>query len=243
MTRRDDVVVVVPTYNEAETIRSVADAVMATGMRMLVVDDGSPDGTGQIADALSRDEDRIAVLHRAGKQGLGPAYAAGFAVAMDAGAAIVCEMDADLSHDPSDLVRLVGAIDAGADVAIGSRYVAGGGTEGWPFHRRWLSRGGNLYARTMLGLGVADATAGFRAYRAEAIRKLDPGSCLASGYGFQIEMTWRAERLGLEIREVPIVFRDRTVGTSKMSTAIALEAVGLVTRWGIRRMTGRVDAF
>lgn len=238
-TARDDVVVVLPTYNEAENIRRVVDAVRRQGYRVLIVDDGSPDGTGAIADSLA-DGYNTAVLHRREKGGLGPAYAAGFRRAIDAYAEVVCEMDADLSHDPADLPRLIEAIDDGADVVIGSRYVAGGGVADWPWHRRALSRGGNIYARLMLGGGVHDMTGGYRAYRVPAIERLEPWNAEASGYGFQIEMAWRAEALGLSVAEVPIVFRDRTDGISKMDRSIALEAVGLVTKWGLLRATGRL---
>ncbi len=234
-TERDDVLVIVPTYQEAATIGRIVAAVRSVGMGVLVVDDGSPDGTAEIVAAVAGRDPRVGVLRRPGKGGLGPAYAAGFAAGLAAGAGILCEMDADLSHDPADLPRLVAAIDAGADLAIGSRYVPGGRTEGWPVHRRWISRAGNAYARTLLRLPVADATAGFRAYRATALRRLRPGTCEASGYGFQIEMVWRAVAAGLEIREVPIVFRERTSGYSKMSTGIALEAMRLVTRWALGR--------
>jgi dolichol-phosphate mannosyltransferase len=234
-----DVLVVVPTYNEAENIRSIATAVRSHGYRLLVVDDGSPDGTGDIADELAGTDSAIAVLHRTVKQGLGPAYAAGFAWGLESGADVICEMDADFSHDPQDLPRLVGAIADGADLAIGSRYVAGGGVENWPWHRRLLSRGGNLYARFMLGTTTRDMTAGYRAFRAAALQKLDYAACEASGYGFQVEMAWNAETAGLDVREVPIIFRDRTRGTSKMGARIAIEAMLLVTKWGVGRLLRR----
>ena len=203
------------------------------------LDDGSPDGTGEIADRLSATDDKIAVLHRIEKQGLGPAYAAGFTWGLENGADIICEMDADFSHDPDDLPRLVEAVTQGADLAIGSRYVPGGGVENWPWHRRALSRGGNIYAGLMLGTRIRDMTAGFRAFRAEALRKLDYSGCEASGYGFQVEMAWAASASGLDVREVPITFRDRTRGTSKMGMGIAVEAMLLVTKWGINRLLRR----
>jgi len=234
-----DVLVVVPTYNEAENIVQIAEAVRSQGLRLLVVDDGSPDGTGEIADGLAAADPAIGVLHRTTKAGLGPAYAAGFAEALAGGADVICEMDADFSHDPNDLPRLVAAIEDGADLAIGSRYVAGGGVEDWPWHRRWLSRGGNTYARILLRTRIGDMTAGFRAFRSEALRKLDFDRCEASGYGFQVEMAWNASRLGLDVREVPIVFRDRTRGTSKMGARIAIEAMVLVTKWGITSLFRR----
>jgi dolichol-phosphate mannosyltransferase len=233
------VLVIVPTYNESETIRQIAAAVREHAYDLLIVDDGSPDGTGAIADELAGNDPAIHVLHRTSKQGLGPAYAAGFEHGLALGAEILCEMDADFSHDPSDLSRLVAAVENGADLAIGSRYVPGGGTEGWPWHRRLLSRGGNLYAALMLGIQVKDATAGFRAFRDTTIRKINPSSCEASGYGFQIEMAWRTERAGLVIAEVPITFKDRVLGESKMDRSIAIEAISLITRWGVRRIFGR----
>jgi dolichol-phosphate mannosyltransferase len=225
--------VIVPTYNESENIERIAQSVRSLGYDLLIVDDGSPDGTGDIADALSGPDSGILVLHRAEKNGLGPAYIAGFDKGLALGYDILCEMDADFSHDPEDLPRLIGAVEAGADLAIGSRYVPGGDTEGWPWHRRALSRGGNAYASVLLGLSVRDATAGFRAFRDTTLRKIDPATCQASGYGFQVEMAWRTERAGLEIVEVPITFKDRVNGESKMDATIALEAIGLITRWGI----------
>lgn len=235
----DRVTVTLPTYNEAENISEIAEAILGHGYRLLIIDDGSPDGTGQIADRLADENELAMVLHRPEKQGLGPAYASGFDEALGRGAEVVIEMDADFSHDPSDLPRLVAAIDEGADLAIGSRYVPGGGTPDWPLIRQMISKGGNLYARTMLGISIRDATAGFRAYRAEALRKLPYRRARASGYGFQVEMAWRAQQHGLIIAEVPITFRDRARGTSKMGTKIVLEAMGLVTIWGVRRLLGR----
>lgn len=230
-----DVLVVVPTYNEAENVALIAEAVRSQGFKLLVVDDSSPDGTGAIADDLAAADPGIDVLHRTEKQGLGPAYAAGFAWGLENGAAILCEMDADFSHDPKDLPKLVAAVRGGADVAIGSRYVPGGGVDNWPWHRRWLSRGGNLYAKTMLGTGINDMTAGFRAFRSGALEKLGFASCEASGYGFQVEMAWKASAGDFSVEEVPIIFRDRTRGTSKMGAKIAIEAMLLVTKWGIGR--------
>lgn len=230
----DDVVVIVPTYNEVDNIERIASSVRSHGYRLLIVDDASPDGTGDRAESLTTRDHGISVVHRRHKAGLGRAYAAGFERAQASGGTIFCEMDADFSHDPGDLPRLVEAIDHGADLAIGSRYVPGGGTEGWPWHRRAISKGGNRYASLMLGITINDATAGFRAFRADALEVLDPGSCEASGYAFQVEMAWRASRAGLRIAEVPIVFRERTVGSSKMSASITLEAMVLVTRWGWR---------
>lgn len=236
------VLVIVPTYNERDNIRSIVGSVRAHGYDVLVVDDGSPDGTGDIADELAASDEGVHVLHRSVKGGLGPAYAAGFSHGLDMGAEILCEMDADFSHDPADLPRLVEAVRSGADLAIGSRYVHGGGTEGWPWHRRAISRAGNTYASVMLGLHVRDATAGFRAFRDTTIRKIDPSSGEASGYGFQVEMAMRTESAGLRIDEVPIIFRDRRYGESKMTFRIAAEAMWLVTKWGARRLTGRTPA-
>ena len=236
------VLVIVPTYNERDNLPGIIEAVRSHGYDVLVVDDASPDGTGALADDFARADEGVHVLHRSVKEGLGPAYAAGFARGLDLGAEILCEMDADFSHDPSDLPRLVDAILDGADLAIGSRYVPGGGTDGWPWHRSLLSRGGNRYAAAMLGMSVRDATAGFRAFRDTTLRKIDPGTCKASGYGFQVEMAWRTESAGLRIDEVPITFRDRVVGTSKMSLRIAAEAMWLVTVWGARRALDRAGS-
>ncbi len=238
VTSPEDVTIIIPTYNEVDNLEAICAAARSHGYRVLVVDDGSPDGTGDMADALASGDVALDVLHRSEKAGLGTAYAAGFARALDRGARVLVEMDADFSHDPADLPRLVAAIDAGADVAIGSRYVRGGGTDDWPWYRQAISRGGNEYAAMMLGLDVADATAGFRAYTAGAIKELDPSSCDASGYAFQVEMTWRAHEAGLVITEVPIRFRDRELGNSKMSGAIAIEAMTLITKWGIARRLG-----
>lgn len=238
--RADEVTVVVPTYNERENLESLVAAVLAHGYRILIVDDGSPDGTGVLADEIAANYELVEVIHRPVKEGLGPAYAAGFAHALAGGAEVICEMDADFSHDPGDLPRLVEALASGKrDLVIGSRYVPGGSTPDWPIHRRVLSRAGNLYARLMLGLKVHDATAGFRAYRAARLPELKFDTCQASGYGFQVELAWRATRLGFEVFEVPIVFRDRVYGESKMKGRIVAEAMWLVTRWGVARLTRR----
>lgn len=229
-----DVLVVVPTYNEAENLVAMVDALREHDVDVLVVDDSSPDGTGALADQLSANDSHVSVLHRAERSGLGPAYAAGFGQALDGGYRIICQMDCDFSHDPADLPRLIDAVERGADVAIGSRYVPGGGVENWPWHRRWLSAGGNLYARTMLRTSIRDMTAGYRAFNADALKLVDPETCEASGYGFQVETAWRASIADLAIEEVPIIFRDRVAGTSKMDARIAVEAMWLVTRWGIR---------
>ena len=231
----DQVTVVVPTYNERENLDDIVRAVMAHGYRVMVVDDSSPDGTGEIADGLAEGHEKVSVLHRTSKQGLGPAYAAAFDQLLDGDFDVIIEMDADFSHDPADLPRLLEAIEAGADLVIGSRYVPGGDTPDWPLIRRMISQGGNLYARVMLGISVADATAGFRAFRSEALRRLPYASAEASGYGFQVEMAWRASEAGLTITEVPVSFKDRTRGKSKMGLKIVVEAMWLVTVWGLGR--------
>ncbi|HET8740174.1 MAG TPA: polyprenol monophosphomannose synthase [Acidimicrobiia bacterium] len=233
------VTVALPTYNELLNLPLIVPEILAHGYRRLIIDDNSPDGTGRLADSLAADLPSISVIHRPAKQGLGPAYAAGFDRALAQGAEVVIEMDADFSHDPADLPRLVAAIEDGAHLAIGSRYVPGGATPEWPWLRRVISRAGNLYARMMLGFPVRDATAGFRAFTADALKILPYGKAEASGYGFQVEMAWRAHQAGLKIVEVPITFRDRTRGTSKMGLSIVLEAMRLVTVWGLGRMLGR----
>jgi len=236
----DQVTVVVPTYNEYENIAGIAAAVTDQGYRLTIVDDASPDGTGDIADKLAESDPLISVIHRSHKQGLGPAYAEAFDRLVTGESRVIIEMDADFSHNPSDLPRLVSAISDGADLAIGSRYVPGGSTPDWPLIRQLISKGGNLYARVMLGISVHDATAGFRAFRREALSLLPYGSAEASGYGFQVEMAWRASQLDLKIVEVPIAFRDRTRGESKMGLAIVGEAMWLVTVWGIGRLWKKI---
>lgn len=232
----EQITVALPTYNEIENLSEIAEAILEHGYRLLVIDDNSPDGTGALADEIAAANHRVSVLHREQKKGLGPAYVAGFDQALEAGARMVIEMDADFSHDPSDLPRLVGAVDDGADIAIGSRYVPGGSTPDWPLLRRLISRGGNLYARIMLGIPTHDATAGFRAFRSESLRRLPYAEAEASGYGFQVEMAWRAHQAELHVVEVPIAFRDRTRGTSKMGMRIVAEAMWLVTVWGLGRL-------
>jgi len=223
--------VIIPTYNEAVNLerivaaaRAELDRVAADDYRILVVDDGSPDGTGGIADSLAAGSDAVAVLHRAHKGGLGAAYLAGFHHALDAGAARVIEMDADFSHDPRYLPALLAA-SADADVVLGSRYVAGGGVRDWSLLRKLISRGGGLYARAILGVEVNDLTGGFKCIRREVLEAIDLPSVRAQGYVFQIEITYRAILAGFTVREIPIVFADRTAGKSKMSSRIALEAV------------------
>jgi dolichol-phosphate mannosyltransferase len=203
-----------------------------------VVDDGSPDGTADQAEILGKELGSIEVMRRAGKSGLGSAYRAGFAWGLERGFDACIEMDADLSHEPEALPSLVAPLSEGNELVIGSRYIPGGVIPNWAWHRRLLSRGGNLYASTLLGLGVADATAGFRAYAAPLLARLDLDAVRAEGYGFQIEMTYAARRAGAPILEVPIRFIDRVEGESKMSTFIVAEALGLVTLWGLQRLFG-----
>ena len=218
-----------PTYNEAENVEAIVRAALphlastGIGHRVLVVDDGSPDGTGDIADRLAAEIENVQVLHRARKEGIGPAYLAGFAHAMASGADLLLEMDADFSHDPADLPRLIEAADR-ADLVLGSRYVPGGGVTDWGLGRRLVSRGGSLYAQILLGVPVHDLTGGFKCFRREVLERLDLESVGTDGYGFQIEMTYRALRAEFRVEELPIVFRERRVGSSKMSARIALEA-------------------
>lgn len=218
---------VLPTYNEAENLEPLVAAALANlpdSARILVVDDNSPDGTGELADRLAAGEPRIEVLHRAQKEGLGPAYIAGFRHALAAGADRVLEMDSDFSHDPADLPRLLAATEE-ADVAIGSRYVSGGGVENWSKLRQAISRGGSTYARLVLGLDIRDLTGGFKCFRREVLEAIDLDAISTRGYAFQVEMTYRAVRRGFKVAEVPIVFRERRVGSSKMDLKIVAEAV------------------
>jgi dolichol-phosphate mannosyltransferase len=226
---------ILPTFNEAENLERIVDASLLVlqraapdGHRILIVDDSSPDGTGQIADRLAEEHEAIEVLHRTVREGLGPAYLAGFAHALDAGAGYVMEMDSDFSHDPLDLERLLDAVRGGADVALGSRYTAGGRVTDWGALRRVISRGGCLYAKGVLGLDIDDLTGGFKCFRAEVLRGIDLPTVRSHGYAFQVELTYRAVRRGFRVVEVPIVFRDRRLGTSKMSWRIAAEAMWLV---------------
>ena len=232
---------VLPTYNEAENIESIVHAVLprlaeaSADHTLLVVDDSSPDGTGAIADRLARENDAVEVLHRAGKDGLGRAYLAGFAQALEAGAELVMEMDADFSHDPADVPTLIRAAD-GAVLVLGSRFVVGGGVCGWEWHRRLLSRGGCLYARLVLGVPVRDLTGGFKCFRREVLETLDLDDVHADGYGFQIEMTYRTLMAGFRVREIPIVFHERRAGASKMDARIAAEAV-----WKVPTLRARLS--
>lgn len=234
-------VVVAPTYNERDNIESFLRAVRghAPEADIMVVDDNSPDGTGTIADEVGAELGRVQVLHRVGKLGLGSAYRHGFDVAIEAGYEAIVSMDVDFSHDPAVIASMLDALDAGADVVVGSRYVAGGATSDWPLHRRLLSRWGNRYTGLVLGLGVRDCTSGFRAYRTSALASIDPSSTSAEGYAFLTELVRRLSRAGHEVVEVPIVFRDRERGSSKMSGRIIAESMILVTRWGVSDLVHR----
>ena len=219
---------ILPTYNEAENIGPMVRAAreqLRDGDTILVVDDNSPDGTGAIADELAEEIDGVQVLHRPGKQGLGRAYLAGFAHALASGAEYVLEMDSDFSHDPHDIPRLIHTAEQGADLVLGSRYVPGGSVTDWGLLRKLVSRGGSWYARVVLGVKVRDLTGGFKCFRRSVLEALDLNAVHADGYGFQIELTYRTIKAGFRVVEIPIVFRDRRVGESKMNARIALEAV------------------
>jgi dolichol-phosphate mannosyltransferase len=234
------VLVVLPTYNESENIDRVLRRIRGAvpDATVLVVDDGSPDGTAKLAEATSREIGGIEILRREEKSGLGSAYRAGFRWGLDHLYEACIEMDADLSHDPDSLPALIAPLTNGYELAVGSRYIPGGSIPKWAWHRRLLSRGGNVYADALLGLGVNDSTSGFRAYAASVLRRIELDGIRADGYGFQIEMTYRAKRAGAPIVEVPIRFVDRVEGESKMSTFIVVEAFALVTWWGVLRAVG-----
>jgi dolichol-phosphate mannosyltransferase len=221
-------IVCLPTYNERANIEPMLRALAPLGVKVLVIDDNSPDGTGEIADRLAGELGFVSVLHRQRKEGLGPAYIAGFHRALAEGADYVLEFDCDFSHDPKDVPRLIAACENGADLALGSRYVPGGGTRNWGLGRRFVSVGGSWYARTLLGVGIRDLTGGFKCYRRQVLERIDLDAVRSLGYAFQIETTYRTIRAGFTVVEVPIVFSDRTEGTSKMSRAIVLEAVSRV---------------
>jgi dolichol-phosphate mannosyltransferase len=228
---------VLPTYNEVENLEQLVAAALENlpgSARILVVDDSSPDGTGRLADRLAVAEERVEVLHRPRKEGLGPAYVAGFRRALEAGAGRILEMDADFSHDPADLPRLLAATEEAA-VAIGSRYVAGGGVENWSLLRRWISRGGSSYARVVLGLSIRDLTGGFKCFRREVLEAMDLGAVSSRGYAFQVEMTYRALQLGFVVVEIPISFHERRAGASKMGRSIVLEAAWRVPQLRLER--------
>jgi len=236
--------VCLPTYNERENlepmVRALGEQLDTTRDRVLVLDDNSPDGTGQIADALAAELPWVEVLHRPGKAGLGPAYIAGFRQALAAGAELVLEIDCDFSHDPKDVPRLIAACEAGADVTLGSRWVPGGGTVNWGRGRTFVSRGGSLYARLILGVGVRDLTGGFKCFRRAVLERIDLDAIAAKGYGFQIEATYRALRAGFTVTEIPITFVDRRVGESKMDGSIVVEAMLQVPALRYRALRGRL---
>ncbi len=232
--------VCLPTYNERGNLEPMLRALAPLGVRVLVIDDNSPDGTGELADRLAEELDFVSVLHRAQKEGLGPAYLAGFRRALADGADYVLEVDCDFSHDPADIPRLIAACDDGADLALGSRYVPGGGTENWGIARRIVSWGGSFYARTMLGVSIRDLTGGFKCFRRVVLETVDLDAIESKGYAFQIETTYRALRKGFRVVEVPIRFVDRTEGQSKMSRAIFLEAVWKVPLLRLRALAGKV---
>ncbi|HMD57731.1 MAG TPA: polyprenol monophosphomannose synthase [Solirubrobacteraceae bacterium] len=226
---------ILPTYNEAENVRAIVQASGAVladaapeGFHVLVVDDSSPDGTGDLADELAAEHDWVSVLHRTEKNGIGPAYLAGFRYALERGAGYLMEMDSDFSHDPVDLARLLAAARTDADLALGSRYVPGGGVRDWGLLRRLVSEGGSTYARLVLGLKVRDLTGGFKCFRRDVLEAIHFDSVRSQGYAFQVELTYRAVQAGFRVVEVPIVFRDRERGQSKMSWRIAAEAMWLV---------------
>lgn len=235
-------VVIIPTYNERDNVEWIVARVRTAtpDATVLVVDDNSPDGTGALADALAAADPSVRVLHRLGKEGLGAAYRDAFRWAIEAGFERIVEMDADGSHQPEQLHRLLEAIDAGADAVVGSRWVAGGGVENWPAQRKFISRGGSAYARFALGVHVRDVTGGYRAFTAEALRRIRLDDVLSQGYCFQIDMIWHATVAGLTIAEVPITFVERERGNSKMTSGIVLEAMLRVTGWAVTSLPGRL---
>jgi dolichol-phosphate mannosyltransferase len=237
-------VVCVPTYNERENleplVRALGEVLDTTRDRVLVIDDSSPDGTGELADRLADELPWVEVLHRSAKEGIGRAYLAGFAHALASGTELVLEMDCDFSHDPRDVPRLIATCEEEADLVLGSRWVEGGGTENWGVVRRFVSRGGSLYARLVLGVGIRDLTGGFKCFRRRVLETIDLDAIAARGYGFQIEGTYRALRAGFRVVEIPITFVDRRVGESKMSGAIVLEAMRQVPLLRWKALRGRL---
>lgn len=234
--------IVTPTYNEKDNLERFVEAVRGAlpDADVMVVDDNSPDGTGAIADAIAAKDEHVTVMHRAGKLGLGTAYIQAFTKGLAEGYDRFFEMDADLSHDVRYLPDFVRALDEGADVVIGSRNIPGGGVEGWGLGRHVISKGGSLYSRTILGLGVKDLTSGYKAFTRRALEAIDIGDIHSNGYSFQIEMTYRALRKGMKVKEVPIVFFDRTAGKSKMSRRIFVEAIGVVWKLRAEALTGKI---
>lgn len=239
------ILTIIPTYNELEslpkTLGRLRSAVPASDV--LVADDNSPDGTGQLADQIAAEDPQVHVMHRKGKEGLGAAYIAGFEWALERDYDVIVEMDADGSHRPEQLPLLLDAVDQGADLVIGSRWVQGGSVVNWPFYRQLISRTGSTYARIMLGLKVKDMTAGYRAFRRTTLEKLDLTAVESVGYGFQVDLAWRVAKMGLRVVEVPVTFVERELGSSKMSGNIVVEAMLNVTKWGLsdrwRQLTGR----
>ncbi|MBB3115215.1 polyprenol monophosphomannose synthase [Corynebacterium bovis] len=239
----DHTLVIIPTFNEKENLPLIVDRVRTSEperVDILVVDDNSPDGTGDVADALSAADDHVHVMHREGKGGLGGAYIAGFHWALDRGYDVVCEMDADGSHAPEQLHLLLDEIDAGADLVMGSRYVKGGRTVNWPVSRQFLSKGGNAYIAIALGAGIHDITGGYRAYRREVLEGIDLDAVDSAGYVFQVDLAWRAVEEAFDVREVPITFTEREIGESKMSGNIVSEAMTKVTVWGVRHRARQI---
>jgi dolichol-phosphate mannosyltransferase len=235
-----EAVVCLPTYNERENLEPMLRALGDKDVRVLVIDDNSPDGTGELADRLATELGYVDVLHRERKEGLGPAYLAGFRRALADGAELVLEMDCDFSHDPNAVPRLIAAVESGADLALGSRYVPGGGVRNWGLLRRVISAGGSFYARVVLGVKVRDLTGGFKCYRRIVLETIDLDSVDSKGYAFQIETTYRALRAGFKVVEVPITFADREVGGSKMSKAIVAEAIWKVPGLRLAALFGRL---
>ncbi len=234
--------IITPTYNERDNLETFLHGVfeVVPEAHVLVVDDASPDGTGDLADAIASSDPRVSVMHRPGKLGLGSAYVDAFERGLDAGYELFFQMDTDLSHDPRYLPDFLAAFERGADIVIGSRGVPGGGVEGWGLGRHLLSKGGSLYSRMILGLGIRDVTSGYKGFRADVLRHIDLGSVRSEGYSFQIEMTYRALRRGYRVEEVPIVFVDRRAGQSKMSRRIFAEAIGMVWRMRFDALRGKI---
>ena len=226
-------IVVIPTYDEKDNVGPMSKAVLESGVEILFVDDNSPDGTGKVLDELAAAEPRVHVLHRERKEGLGRAYVAGFAKAIELGAEVVVQMDCDFSHDPKDVPRLVAECEKGADLVIGSRYVPGGATPGWPFKRRLISRAGGMFIRTVTGMPFRDPTGGFKCWRRTALEKIDFASVASAGYSFQLEMNYRTWKAGLRAVEIPISFTDRVAGYSKITAGIAKESLKIA--WRLRR--------
>ncbi len=233
-------VVCLPTYNERENLEPMLRALYDKDVRVLVIDDNSPDGTGELADRLAAELGYVDVLHRESKEGLGPAYLAGFRRALEGDAELVLEMDCDFSHDPDYVPRLIAAVEDGADLALGSRYVPGGGVRNWGLLRRVISAGGSLYARIILSVKVRDLTGGFKCYRRVVLETIDLDAVDSKGYAFQIETTYRVLRAGFKVVEVPITFADREVGGSKMSKAIVAEAIWKVPGLRLKALLGRI---